>query len=58
MLVRRVQWMGRRPGVVLHLFDEQHWVVRCAGFLLSLDARYGFSIEYGTFNYDLMEYWA
>ena len=56
MLLRRVKWMGRKAGVVLHLFDEQHWVVRCTGFLLSLDVRYGFFIEYVTLNYDLVEY--
>ena len=26
-------------------------------FLLSLDVRYGFFIEYGTLDYDVMEYW-
>ena len=40
--------MGRRVEVVLHLFDEQHGVIRGTGFLLSLDAQYGFFIEYGT----------
>jgi hypothetical protein len=46
MLLRRVRWMGRRVGVVLHLFDEQHWAIRGTGFLLSVDVRYEFFIEY------------
>lgn len=40
--------MERRPGVVLRLFDEQHWVIRVTSFLLSLDVQYGYFIEYGA----------
>jgi hypothetical protein len=40
--------MGRRLGVALHLFDEQHWVIRVTAFPLSLDVQHGFFIEYGT----------
>jgi hypothetical protein len=40
--------MERRLGVVLRLFDEQHWVIRVTSFLLSLDVQYGYFIEYGT----------